>query len=228
MAFALIAILIAGGAFNVMASPAAPIEQRTLTVVVEDANEVSVPSPVQAEQVTQLLRVEGHLADEAASEWPDRMVAGETPVIVRVRPEGMPKLRRSDVLRVVTVGHTVYEDEPTAFVEDVVTSTDLSDEALVAVARANPHVPLLALKRAATVFAQNDVPYSAEGYTTLAEWDIRVVFTPQPPANELAQQIYDVEFYPTTGKVAAEWTLTVDLDRGDVRDLVVYDIDPEP
>ncbi|NBF40633.1 MAG: hypothetical protein GVY14_09475, partial [Spirochaetes bacterium] len=193
-----------------------------------DANEVSVPSPVQAEQVTQLLRVEGHLADEAASEWPDRMVAGETPVIVRVRPEGMPKLRRSDVLRVVTVGHTVYDDEPNAFVEDVVTRTDLADEALVAVARANPHVPLLALKRAATIFTQNDVPYSAEGYTTLAEWDIGVIFTRQTPANELAQHVYDVEFYPTTGRVAAEWTLTLDLDRGEVRDLVLYDIAPEP
>jgi hypothetical protein len=228
MAFALIAILIAGGAFNVMASPAAPIEQRTLTVVVEDANEVSVPSPVQPGQVTRLLRVEGHLADEAASEWPDHMVAGETPVAVRVRPDGMPGLRRYDVLRVVTVGHTVYDDEPNAFVEDVVTRADLADEALVAVARANPHVPLLALKRAATIFVQNDVPYSAEGYTTLAEWDIGVTFTRQPPENELVEQVYDVEFFPTTGKVAAEWRLTLDLDRGEVRDLVVYDIDPEP
>ena len=211
-----------------MASHAAPIEQRTLTVIVESAEEVAVTSPEEPAQETLLLRVEGKLADEAASKWPDRMVSGETPVVLRLRPSQMPELRSGDVLRVVTVGHSVYEHQPNALLEDLVTAADMADEALVAVARANPEVPVRALKRAAVIFAEHDVPYFTQGYTTLAKWEVSVTFTPRPSVNELELQVYDVEFFPSTGKVSAEWTLTLDLDRGEVRDLVVYEIAPEP
>lgn len=228
MAVVLAALLIALGASNVMGSPAAPVDQEMLTVVVDSAEPTTVASPADSRATTDLLRVEGWIVDEAASRWPDRMVAGDTPVVVRLRPAGLPRLGEGDVLRLVTVPHTVTDDQPTHFVEDVVTSSDLGDEALVAVARANPRVPFTALARSQQVLTGAGVPYTERGFTTLAEWEIDVTFTPRPSANELARQVYDVAFVPATGRVAAEWTLTLDLDRGEVNDLVVFEIEPEP
>jgi hypothetical protein len=113
-------------------------------------------------------------------------------------------------------------------VVDIVSPADLENTSLMAVARRNPAVPVLHLKRIEELLRSHGSPYMEEGFVTLLEWELAMEVRPLPSPNELDLTIYDVDFYPTTGRLNAEWTLRVDLDQSTVEEVVLWEEAPEP
>ena len=220
-----------------MASPAQPVEQTEVRLLVTSAELTRVAPPpgegasgkaAAGDQRGTLLVVRGRPLDRERSSWPDelRFHAGELRARLPAGEAG--RIRPSDVISLVNVDHSVFAHQPTHYLEDILSRLDRENRPLMAVARQNPQVRILDLKRLEEILVDHRAPYMDRGYATLSEWEITLELEPLAPASPLAGTAYRASFCPTSGRVNAEWTLDVDLEVGTVRNQVIWTEEPEP
>ena len=215
------------------ASPAGPIEQNLTTLLVTEIEVRSVPVPTEPTRTGQLLFVTGNPLDDDRSSYPAPLHFLARERTVRLHATERDRIDIGDVLRIVNQRHTVYDSQPDHLVVDILTPQDREDDALIAVVRQNPHTPVGELKRIEALLRKAGSPYMDDGFRTLFEWEIAMVVRRSgrdsgDPFVESPTGTYELDFYPTTGRVNSEWTLRVDLKRSTVEEFAVWEEEPPP
>jgi hypothetical protein len=216
------------GAAPSEASPAEPVDAPSLTLLVEEAQRVRVPSPVEGEKPQEVLRVEGLLLEEDSKRFPGSAVFSDDRAAVQLCAHEADRVGAGDIIVLEHVGHSVYTHQPTHLIVDVITREDRENEGLMRIAEHNPGVPVTSLKRAEELLRDADAPYMQNGFDGLMDWDLLVVFTPAGPSDASAADRYSLHFYAPGGSVSAEWYIEVDLARSAVTPATVFQSQPAP
>jgi hypothetical protein len=220
-------LLLGGGMSE--SSPAQAVKQESLTLEVIDKN------------LDGLLYVRGHRLCTEKSRYPDELRFEEETVEVRLFAVENGRFDRGDVLVVLNRSHSVYDNQASHLLVDIIRQADLEDSALIEVARRNPEVPVLHLREAERLLKEGDYPYSDRGYSSLLEWEIYPEFTKLSPAGDsgdsansgksaehIETAVYRLSFLPPTERIDAEWYLTIDIDRGTISDYLFFEGSPAP
>lgn len=213
--FVLFLVLISGG--HVVGSPAHPVNEAPVTILVEAAGVTG-----------SVLAVSGRVLSDKGPEPPRTYAFGDERATVRLYAAERERVVPGSILIARHVDHSVRRDERSHLLVDLITPADRDDEDLMRIAVDNPEVPVLDLREAERLLREHDQPYMSEGYATLTEWDLRARFAALEPAGDLETRRYTIEFYSPTGTVNAEWTLRVDLDAGTVEPVVMFEEEPPP
>lgn len=210
-----------------MAAPAEPVNEAPVTLEIEHLEVLRIPTGDGGDIPAEVLRVTGRLLSDSGDAYPRTMSFGDERRSIRLYAAEESRLSAGDVIVAHHVGHAVYDHQPTHLLADIITPADRGNEALMRIAEHNRDVPVIELKRAEKLMQEQKAPYAEEGFHTFAAWGLMARFTDMNPQSELETGSYLVEVYPTDDRVAAEWTLEVDLIRGVVTEEAVYDIAPE-
>lgn len=210
----------------VAGSAAKPVDEPPLTLRVQAADVVSHAAGVSGKRSAQVLRVRGNPLAARGPRYPMSLRFGKETKTIRLFAAAASRVSKGTVLVVEHVGHSVHAHQPTHRIADIITPADRRNEALMRIAVHNQQVPLMHIKLAETLLRKHDAPYMQDGYAGLEKWDVLAIFSLRDDANGLVSARYKVRFYSTTGKIAAEWAMFVDLDQGTVKAGPTYDVAP--